>query len=308
MYFSPDYIKPVVDRLYRCLINGGVLVMSSVETSRVITSQFISERHEGLVFHRKGSGDPTQQREGARIARSSKDFGAVNPKEITALHTRPEKTFQKTKPLISDRERTKPVNSKDPPAKSPYDEAFNLYTRGRYPEAEDKLKTLLNEDHHNPKAILLMARVHANRGNLDAALSWCEKALDEDKLIAGAHYIRALILEEQGKDIQALESLRKTIYLDPSFALAHFSLGNFAFRHGSRDEGERHFTNTLDILSRLKPGSVIPESEGITVERLAEIISSFKGDHLAGNDEMRTAAGPGDMQRSRPRDLRWENP
>ncbi len=155
-----------------------------------------------------------------------------------------------------------------------------------------------------------MARVHANQGNLDTALNWCEKAIDEDKLNPVSYYLRALILEEQGKDAEALESLRGVLYLDPSFALAHFSLGNLAFKQGRQDEGERHFMNTLDILSRFKPDGVIHESEGITAGRLAEIISSISSQHSEGpgHDGGGIAGAPNKLQQSRAQGLHSEIP
>jgi chemotaxis protein methyltransferase CheR len=211
------------------------------------------------------------------------------------------KTAEKTKISVSRRKEKIQLIAKDMPPKGLYEEALDSYISGNYLRAEEKLMDLVNTDHHNSKACILLARVHANQGNLDTALDWCEKALNENKLDPDSHYLRSLILEEQGKDAQALESLKRTLYLDPSFVLAHFSLGNLALKQGRRGDGERHFANTLDILSRLKPDEVIHESEGITAGRLVEIISSVSSQHSEGAEPLRgnIARVANKLQRSR---------
>lgn len=311
MYFAPNYTQPVVDRLYRSLINGGILMVSPIETSQVIAPQFMPERYDGIIFHRKYSSTSVPYRKAPEITRNHTKPRVSRFKEmIPQRNPRTAKDAEIIKLSIPRRKKTTQVIAKDILQKNLYGQVLDLYTCGNYPEAEEKLIDLLNTDHHNPKALILMTRVHANQGNLDTALNWCEKALDEDKLNPVSHYLRALILEEQGKDAEALESLRGALYLDPSFALAHFSLGNLALKQGRRDEGERHFTNTLDILSRLKPDGVIHESEGITVKRLAEIISSISGKHSKGlgHDEGSIAGAPNKLQRSRPQGLHPEIP
>jgi len=311
MYFAPEYMQPVVDRIYRSLVNGGILIVGPVETSQVITPQFIPERYDGMVFHRKHSGTSMPYRKAPEITQNHTEPRVVHFKEmIPQKDPRTARVAEKTKLSIPRRKRTMQVIAKDIPEKSPYDAALNLYTHGRYLEAEDKLTNLWKADHHNPKALILMARAHANQGNLDTALNWCEKAIDEDKLNPVSYYLRALILEEQGKDAEALESLRGVLYLDPSFALAHFSLGNLAFKQGRQDEGERHFMNTLDLLSRLKPDGVINESEGITAKRLAEIISSISSQHSEGpgHDGGGIAGALNKLQQSRAQGLHSEIP
>ena len=57
--------------------------------------------------------------------------------------------------------------------------------------------------------------------------------------------------------------------------LAHFALGNLARNEGKFREADKHFRNAL-ALSRERPqDEVLPESEGITVGRLVEIITGL---------------------------------
>lgn len=71
-----------------------------------------------------------------------------------------------------------------------------------------------------------------------------------------------------------MQSLLRTLYLDSGFALAHFALGNVELSRGRRREAKRHFTNALATLRAHPHGEILPESEGLTAGRLAEIIAS----------------------------------
>ena len=118
------------------------------------------------------------------------------------------------------------------------------------------------------------ARDCANQGRLAEALEWCEKAIAAEKLDPARHYLLATIRQERGEAEAAAEALKRALYLDPDFALAHFALGNLRLSQGRRREAERHFDNTLALLCARPHEEVLPESDGLTAGRLAEIIGS----------------------------------
>jgi len=118
------------------------------------------------------------------------------------------------------------------------------------------------------------ARDCADQGKLAEALAWCEKAVAADKLDPALHYLLATILQEQGEAEAAADALRRALYLDPEFALAHFALGNLRLAQGRRPEAQRHFANALALLRARPHGEILPQSEGLTAGRLAEIVAS----------------------------------
>jgi chemotaxis protein methyltransferase CheR len=120
-----------------------------------------------------------------------------------------------------------------------------------------------------------LARALANQGKLVEALTWCDRWVAAEKLNAAGHYLRAVVLLEQGDPEQARRSLQKAIYLDPKFVLAHFTLGNLAHRVGRNMESDKHFANALHLLARLQPDTSLPESDGLTAERLSETIMAL---------------------------------
>ena len=119
------------------------------------------------------------------------------------------------------------------------------------------------------------ARKLANEGNLPEALDWSRRWVAADKLNSAAYYLQAMIQQESGDYDAARRSLRRAVYLQPGFALAHFALGNLARRSARGGDADQHFRNALRCLDRQAPGEPLPESEGLTAGRLREIIASL---------------------------------
>jgi chemotaxis protein methyltransferase CheR len=125
------------------------------------------------------------------------------------------------------------------------------------------------------KTFSLLTRALADQGKLRDALLWCERWVEAEKLDAGAHYLRAIVLQELGDIDHARSSLQRAIYIDPEFVLAHFALGNLARARGKLVEARKNFGNALSLLRRLPVHEVLPESDGLTAGRLTEIITSI---------------------------------
>jgi chemotaxis protein methyltransferase CheR len=69
--------------------------------------------------------------------------------------------------------------------------------------------------------------------------------------------------------------LQRVLYLQPDFPLAHFALGNLARSGLHDDEARRHFANALRLLRACPPDASLPESDGMTAGRLAQIIADL---------------------------------
>jgi len=119
------------------------------------------------------------------------------------------------------------------------------------------------------------ARALANQGKLAEALIWCDRWIAAEKLNAAGHYLRAVVLLEQGDPELARRSLQRAIYLHPDFVLANFALGNLARRGGRNGEADKHFANALHLLARLQSDTPLPESDGLTAARLTETITAL---------------------------------
>jgi chemotaxis protein methyltransferase CheR len=124
------------------------------------------------------------------------------------------------------------------------------------------------------------ARELANEGRLAEALVCADRMVAADKLNPRAHYLRALILLEQGAPTEAAQALQRALYLDRDFVLAHFALGNLARTAGRLREADKHFENALHRLRRHAQDDILPEADGLTAGRLAEIIRATQAEEV----------------------------
>lgn len=237
MYFTPERARKAVENFRRSLVEGGWLIVSPTELSHSLFSSFAAVEFPGAVLYRKLA-------DAAPRALATEHAAPC----LTALpdFLVPEAPQRMAKALPAHEELPVQVPPSGP----------------RPPDA-------------NESAMLCRAaRDCANRGRLAEALEWCEKAIAADKLDPARHYLLATIRQERGEAEAAAASLKRALYLDPEFALAHFALGNLRLAQGRRREAGRHFDNALALLRKRPQDEVLAESEGLTAGRLAEIIAS----------------------------------
>ena len=123
------------------------------------------------------------------------------------------------------------------------------------------------------------ARRFADEGHLAEALAACDQAVAAEKMEPAHHYLRGLILQEQGAPAEAAAALRRALYLDHSFVLAHFALGNL-MRHEGRDRAAGLcFRNARALLHDYAPDAVLADCEGMTAGRLRAILDAIQEVH-----------------------------
>ncbi|MBK0394889.1 CheR family methyltransferase [Ramlibacter algicola] len=126
-----------------------------------------------------------------------------------------------------------------------------------------------------PPSAARHARSLADEGRLAEALAWCERWVAADKLDPAAHYLLAMVLAEQGAHEGARASLRRAVFLEPGFVLAHFALGNIARQEGRGIDAARHFATVQRLLDSHQPGDLLPHGDGLNAGRLAHIVRSM---------------------------------
>ena len=166
-------------------------------------------------------------------------------------------------------------------AADPCADAQTLYDSGHYAEAVERLRAMAGGDAAPPRAMVLLARSLANQGKLPEALVWADRLLVAEKLNPLAHYLHATILQERGEVGGAVRDLQRAVYLDQDFVLAHFALGHLARGSHREREAERHFATAAQLLRGHRQDEILPESDGITAGRLAEIIDAMRDETTA---------------------------
>lgn len=274
MYFTPERWNSVTGSFYNSLVEGGWLIVSPTEVSNMLYQRYAHVRFPGMTLYHKDS---------AKAIAKAPYLPTISVEPKSKL---PDFFIPALKPKALERKPPAPQKVHHPsPVKKPedvYNDALTLYDQGRYLETVEILVTLLANKTSNPKGIpldgeiiALITRAYANQGRLAEALEWCEKGIAGDKLIPGLHYLQATILQEQGKIDEAKISLKKALYINPDFMLAHFTLGNIARQEGKWKESEKHFRNAKTLLSARPQDEILPESEGMTAGRLSEIVNTM---------------------------------
>jgi chemotaxis protein methyltransferase CheR len=278
MYFTAEAIKKVIHQFHRSLADESWLLVGPAETSQTLFSEFTSVSFAGATLYRKGATPPQMVTASFSYAQD----------EVSLSVRAAESAIQESgSTTASDLDASVPrADNHGPDIPKPpllYDQALEFYQRGRYEDAVLIGIALITQNANDARAMLLLARIYANQGNLTAAITWCEKAIASDKMTACAHYLRATILQEQDLPEEAICSLRRAVYVDPHFTLGHFALGSLALRQGDLKESEKHFENVLLLLASYGPEETVPESEGLSARRLREIVTLQRSQKVAAS-------------------------
>jgi chemotaxis protein methyltransferase CheR len=262
MYFRTSRAKMVIQNLHHALTDGGWLVVSATETSSEQLLPFVPQNFEGAILYQKTN----------RPSRAPAPI-SIEPLSEPVLATE----IVPPKPvLIAPEEFKLPVVGPQMVVDENdfYKEAAALFEQGNYSETIQKVRNSPASLESSPQMLALLARSCANLGELAEAREWVEKAIAADKVDPGMHYLHAVILHERGEMAEAVQSLKRVLYLAPDFVLAHFALGNHALRQDKFAEADKHFGNALALLNRYEPNEVLPDSDGLAAGRLREMIES----------------------------------
>ncbi len=286
MYFAPEQIRGVIDKFRHSLVDGGWLIVSPCETSHELFAEFSTVQLNGTIFYRKD--DHQEESLPAPILQKGE---IISPATLSQMRevTPPIPLLQRGE--VSTFPATAPNPVQDAPPVSQYDEALLSYHRGEYADAAAKLAGFLTnipQGEASPafgEAAALLTQTYANQGNLTLALEWSEKAVAADRLNPRPYYLQATIFQEKGADDAAIVSLKRAIYLDHGFVLAHFALANLTLRRGKPKEAARHLKNAASLLHAYGDEDTLPGSEGMSSRRFAEIIAATRESIEAGKGQ-----------------------
>jgi chemotaxis protein methyltransferase CheR len=102
----------------------------------------------------------------------------------------------------------------------------------------------------------------ADRGAYGEAIELARRVLDEEPLNAAAHYVRGVSELANGNPEVAVESLRRALYVEPSFALAAFQLARAHDLQTDEKAARRLYAQTLRALASDDDGSRLLLEQG----------------------------------------------
>lgn len=118
------------------------------------------------------------------------------------------------------------------------------------------------------------ARECANQHRLAEAFGWIEHALALDRLEPGFYWLLASLHIEQAEPERAIAALRKALYLDPDFVMAHYLCGLLSLGRDDPASAIRDLRNCLRLLEPLDHASPLPEADGLTAMDLKVLVQN----------------------------------
>jgi chemotaxis protein methyltransferase CheR len=284
MYFSEEHRLNVIHRFTKSLTHHGWLITSPVEVSneviphltRVIIGEAILyckdytlDKHKTTVMPFSKSDlhyfNVDMQMDAAFITSVVSAKPKPVQKEVFLKNSVP--SISKTyKEMVPDQRRE---------PKTDLQKAEEYYRQGAYEDALLFFKKANKQNSNNNHVIYFLAKTTANLGYHSESLSWCELLIERESMNANYYYLLATILLELNKNDQAENTLKKVLYLDSQHILAHFVMGNFNRNIGKFPIAKKHFQNVAKLLHDLNDDWIIPESDGMTVSRMKEMVALF---------------------------------
>ena len=111
---------------------------------------------------------------------------------------------------------------------------------------------------------------------MEAARSFCEQAIEINPLKAEVYYTLGLIHQETGDNKGAIERLKRSLFLEPDFALAHVSMAMLYRQLNQNEKSERHRRQAIDLAAALAPETVLPGTDDLTARTLLTMAKTLK--------------------------------
>ncbi|MCU0474038.1 MAG: hypothetical protein MUC93_11870 [Bacteroidales bacterium] len=244
MYFTSDWVSKISQNMFQSLSEDGWFVVSSSELSAHVFPMYTPVNFPGAVLYRKTKKEYIQPF----------DFSLI---EIQEPLKQPFQLLSFVPRIDEDLQQLS--------SKALADEALQPFN----PSTLQQPKSTPEESYADK---IFAIRLLANQGYLSEALSLCNKAIASEKLAPGFYFMRASILQEMDKTSEAITSLKQGIYIDPDYVMGHFILGNLFIRQRNSKNAKRYFKNVLDLLNGRANDDILPESDGLSVKYIREII------------------------------------
>jgi chemotaxis protein methyltransferase CheR len=146
-----------------------------------------------------------------------------------------------------------------------------LMQEGRADDAVKKLEESIARTPMEPRPYYELAKLHASRLRWEQGEKLIDESLKLGPLAPESHYLRGLIVQELGRLDEAAEAFRRSAFLDQNFVLAHFASAGLFTRLGQTVRAQKALETTVALLEGRAPRELVPEGDGLTVERLLDL-------------------------------------
>jgi chemotaxis protein methyltransferase CheR len=156
----------------------------------------------------------------------------------------------------------------------PFADALLEFNRGKYQDVVILMEAALALDPEQVRFLHLLARSQASLGRYESAIESSNRAIDADAFGEEPYFLLAHISGAKGNPYEAIEFLKKCIYLSPRFAPAYIELGALYEQAGETARAEKMFSSALELLDSNGPQETVDPYSLQTVEELKDELLS----------------------------------
>lgn len=178
----------------------------------------------------------------------------------------PEKT-----PIQAEIERRAQLNESDL-----FSKGIELFQQKDFSAAEKAFLELVDRYPKNARALYMVAHIKANKDLVDEAKQFCNKAIESDSLLIEAYYLLGLIFKEENAFDESIKFLKKTIYINPNFAIGYYDLAVNYFKLGDNIQGHKYLKQTDRILKTRSPEDRIGLLDDLTARELGMMVKMWE--------------------------------
>lgn len=261
IYLSPEKIRQVAAACFRALRDDGWLFVAATELSQeYFRSNEVVQIGDAMVYRKNGAREkpyvtlpplPELSPSPPRVTSPAFPLGHSTGRHVTLPP--PEKSAAFPSP---------PSAAQDA---SPCELAERMWKQGEVSRAVELLNGLTRSE---PRALYLLARIHADRGDHEKAEEICSRYLDHVPDSLDGYYLLAMICQADDKEALAAEALRKAVFLDRDFVMGHWSLGVLYCKLGKPKAAHRHLLHARQLLHKMPPHHTVAHSDGQTAGRI----------------------------------------
>ncbi|MGO4570423.1 CheR family methyltransferase [Microvirga sp. 2TAF3] len=235
IYFHPDTVVRIVGALRDSLLDEGWMLLGHAEPNPAFAAMLQVISLPGTVAYLRGSGH---------------EAAAAPALESKATYEPPSWPIIPPPPPANPEIRQRRPLPAPPPRAEPHPVPI--------PE--------------RPDSLLAEVRAMADAGQFEAADALCRKALLAQPLNPVLHFYQGLIAQAMKHPVEAEKAFRRGIYLDKSFAMAHYHLGLLLLADGRYGPGRRSMANAARIAATMPGETVLDEADGLTARELSNLV------------------------------------
>ncbi len=218
IYMGQRTIENALREMASLLREDGYLFTGAAESVWPLASKFRSIRHRGTIAFRLPGHSPESR--GVQAEPPQEDVVSPMPRYAWAVDL-----------LDLDDVESEPESSYRPSA----------------------LESVLEEGD-----MLALAQQVLAEGKLKDAEVWASLALKRNALSAKAYFVLGMVYSREGMIEEAIDTLRKALYLEPTMASAYFELGNLYLRRGDVKWARVAFQNAARFANKTSNAVMLP--------------------------------------------------